>query len=154
MRLGFTEGVASEDKFRGGDGHGRDAGLFESGGEEPGAKSFAKRGEAIEEIRAGGDAGANGNLVKKIAAEELQFAADAKVIVVAEMEIVKHVEMKIEDELGFTAGVREFAIGESAGNGEKMIGDALHGGNDDDDTGGLRGGVDKTGGMEHAFRAE
>ena len=53
---------------------------IESGGKEPCAEAFAKGGEAVKEIRAGGDAGVNGNFVKQIASQELQFAANAKVI--------------------------------------------------------------------------
>lgn len=154
MRLGLAKGVAGEDEIGGSDGNGRDAGLFECSGEEPGAEAFAKRGETIEEIRACGDAGVNRNFVKKIASQELQLAADAKAIVFAEVQIVKHIEMQIEDELGFAACLREFAICESARNGQKMIGNALHGGNDDGDTGGQSGGVNKARGMEHAVRAE
>jgi len=54
--------------------------------------------------------------MKKVAAQELQLAADAKVRIlndadrarsnaVAEMEIVKHVEVKIQKQLSFAAGV-------------------------------------------------
>ena len=131
--LGFTESVAGQNEFRGCHGHGRDARLFDGGGEEPGAEAFAKRGQAIEEIRAGEDAGVNGYFVEKIASQELQLAADAKVIAFPEAQILKHIEMKIEDELGFAASVRKFAIGKSTGNREKVIGDALHSGNNDGD---------------------
>ena len=93
MRLGFAESVAGQDEIRRSDRHGGDAGLFERGGEEPGAEAFAEGGETIEEIRAGGDAGMNGNFVKKIAAEELQFAADAKAIVFTKMQILEHIEV-------------------------------------------------------------
>ncbi len=154
MRLGVTEGVTGQDEFRGGDGHRGDAGLFERGGEEPGAEAFAKGGQAIEEIRAGGDAGVNRNFVKQIASQELQLAADAEVIVLVELQIVKHIEVEIQEELGFAAGVREFAIGECTSNGKKMIGDALHGGDDHGDAGRLRGGANESRGMEHAVRTE
>jgi len=56
----------------------------------------------------------NGNFMKQIAAQELQLAADAKATVLVEKQIVKYVEVKVQDELGFAASVREFAIGESA----------------------------------------
>ncbi len=62
--------------------------------------------------------------------------------------------MEIEYELGFTAGVRDSATGKSARDGQKMIGDALHSGNDDGDTGGQSGGVNEASGMEHALRSE
>jgi len=68
------------------------------------------------------------NFVKKAAAEEVQLAAHAKGVLVAEMQMVEDVEVKIQNEFGFAAGVRELAIGESASNGKQMIGDALHGG--------------------------
>jgi hypothetical protein len=154
VRLGFAKSVASQNEFRGCDGHGRDPRLFEGGGEEPGAEAFAEGSEAIEEIRAGGHAGVNGNFVKKIASEQLQFAADAKVIVFSEVQIMKHIEMQIEDELCFTAGGREFAIGESTSNGKKMIGDTFHRGNDDSNTGGRSGGVNEASSMEHAARTK
>src|SRR4029077_18873519 len=95
-----------------------------------------------------------GDFMKKVACQELQLAADAKVIVVSELQIVKHVEVKIQDEFGFAAGVGEFAFGKRAGDGEEMIGDTLHGGDDDGDAGSLRGGADETCGMEHAIGAE
>jgi hypothetical protein len=96
----------------------------------------------------------NRNFVKKIASQELQLASDTKAIVFTEAQIVKHIEVQIEDELGFAACMREFAICESASNGQKMIGNALHGGNDDSNTGVLRGGVNEARGMEHALRSE
>jgi hypothetical protein len=92
--------------------------------------------------------------VEKITPQELQLMAHAKIVVVAEVQIMKHIEVQIEDELGFTAGVREFAIGESTSNGKKMIGDAFHGRDDHGDVGGLRSGADKTRSMEHAVRTE
>jgi hypothetical protein len=92
--------------------------------------------------------------MKQIAAQELQLAADAKATVLVEKQIVKHVEVKVQDELGFAATVREFAIGESASDGKKMISDALHGGDDHGDAGCLRGGANEACGMEHAFRTE
>jgi len=64
MRLGVTKSIASQDELGGRDGHRGDAGLFESSGKEPSAKTFAKRGQAIEEIRASGDGGVGGNFMK------------------------------------------------------------------------------------------
>ena len=92
--------------------------------------------------------------MKKIASQDLQLAAHAKDVIVAEMQIVKDVEVKNQNEFGFAAGVRELAIGESAGNRKKMIGDALHRGDDHDDAGCPRGGANKTCSMEHAARTE
>src|SRR6266851_268278 len=128
MRLSVTKGIASQDELGGRDGHGGDAGLFEGGSKKPCAETFAKGGQAIEEIRSGSNAGVNRNFVKQIASQELQFSADAKVSFITKLQIVKHIDMKIQDELSFTACLRELAIGESASDRKKMIGDALHGG--------------------------
>ena len=54
---------------------------------------------------------------------------------------MKHIEVKIQDELGFAAGVREFAIAERASDRKKMIGNAFHGGDDHGDGRCLRGGA-------------
>jgi len=67
---------------------------------------------------------------------------------------VKHIDMKIQDELSFTACLRELAIGESASDRKKMIGDALHGGDDHGDSGCLRGGANEARRMEHAVRTK
>ena len=50
--------------------------------------------------------------------------------------------------------MREFAIGERSSNGKKMIGDALHGGDDHGDAGCLSGGANEACSMEHAVRTE
>ena len=84
----------------------------------------------------------------------MQLAADAKAAVLVEKQVVKHVEVKVQDELGFAAGVREFGIGKSARDGKKMIGDPLHRGDDHRDGECLRGGANEAGGMEHASRTE
>jgi hypothetical protein len=84
----------------------------------------------------------------------LQLSADAKATVLVEKQIVKHVEVKVQDELGFAAGVREFGIGKSPSDGKKMIGDALHGGDDYGDAGCLRGGANEACGMEHTAGTE
>src|SRR5260370_31762267 len=42
MGLSVAEGIASQDELGGRDGHRGDAGLFESGGKEPSAETFAK----------------------------------------------------------------------------------------------------------------
>ena len=67
VRLGFAKSVASQNEFRGCDGHGRDPRLFEGGGEEPGAEALAEGGEAIKEICAGGHVGVNWDFMKQIA---------------------------------------------------------------------------------------
>jgi len=67
---------------------------------------------------------------------------------------VKHIEVKIQDELGFASGMRELAIGESASDRKKMIGDPLHGGDDHGDSGCLDGGTDEARRMEHAVRTK
>jgi len=94
------------------------------------------------------------NFVKKVPSQELQLPAHAKAIVLAELQIAKHHEVKIHDEFGFAAGMRELAIGESASNRKEMIGYALHGGDDHDDVGCPRGGANEACGMEHAVRTE
>src|SRR5712671_4900310 len=134
MRLRVAEGVAGQDEIRGCDRHCRNAGLFQRGGEEPGAEAFTKGGEAVEELGAGGrGAAVDWNFVKKIASQELQLAAHAKVIVLAELQTRKHIKVKMQYEFGFAAGMCELAIGKSTGDREKMIGDALHGGDDHGD---------------------
>src|SRR6266480_1857282 len=132
MRLRIAKGVAGQDEIRGCDGHGRNARLFQRGGE----------------------AAVDRNFLKKVASQELQFAAHAKVIVLTELQIVKHIKVKLQDEFGFATGMHELAIGESAGDRKEMIGDALHGGDDHGDAGCPRGGANKTCSMEHAVRTK
>src|SRR5260370_293125 len=151
MRLGVAKGIASQNELRRGDRHSRDAHVFERGGKETGAEAFAKGGEAVEKISTGGDAGVNRNFVKQIAAQELQLAADTKAIMFTELQIMKHIEVKVQDELGFAAGGREFAIGKSARGGKQMIGGALHGGGDHGDGGGLRRGASTDPGSGHSL---
>src|SRR5260370_21395754 len=141
MRLGVTKSIASQDELGGRDGHGGDPGFFKSGRKEPSTETLAKRGQAIEEIRASGEAGVNGNFVKQIAAQELQLAADAKAVMFTELQIVKHIEVKVQDEFRFAAGVGELAIGKSASAGKKMIRDTLHGRNHHRDAARLRRGA-------------
>src|SRR5689334_13788827 len=89
--------------------------------------------------------------MKKVAAQKLQLAAHAKVRVLVEMEIVEHIEVKVQKELGFAASVGEFAIGERTSDREKMIGDALHGGDDHGDVRSVRGGAHEARSVEHAI---
>ncbi len=154
MRLGVAESVAGQDEIRGSDRHRRYAGFFERSGEEPGAETFAKGGEAIEEFGAGSNGAVSWNFMKKVASQELQLAADAEAFLVAELQIVKHIEVKIQNQLGFVAGMRELAARESASNGKEMVGDALHGGDDHGDIGCLRRGANEACGMEHAVSTE
>ena len=95
MGLGIAERVASQNEFRRSDGNGGDARFFESSCEKPDAETFAKRGEAIEKLGAGGDAAVNGNFVEKIPPQKLQLVAHAKAIVFSELQIVKYIEVKI-----------------------------------------------------------
>jgi len=154
MRLSVTKGIASQNELGGRDGHGGDARLFEGGGKKPCAETFAKGGQAIEEIRAGGDAGVSWDFVKQIASEDLQFAADAQAVILGKVQIMKDIEVKIQDELGFAAGVCELAIGEGASDRKKMIGDPLHGGDDHGDSRYLDGGANEACGVEHAVRTK
>ena len=55
MRLGVAEGVAGQDKIRGGNGNRGNAGAFERGGKEASAEAFAEGCEAVEELGIGGD---------------------------------------------------------------------------------------------------
>src|SRR5690242_11241237 len=154
MGLGIAECVASQNEFRRSDGDRGNARLFESGCEEPDAETFAKGGETIEKFGASGDAAVNWNFVEKVASQELQLVAHAEAIVFGKLQIVKHIEVKIQDELGFMAGVGKFAAGERPRNGKEMVGDALHRGDNHGDIGRPRGGSNKARSMEHAVRAE
>jgi hypothetical protein len=154
MRLRIAEGVASQDELRRGDGHRRDSHFFKRGGKEPGAEAFAKGGEAVEELSAGRDGAMSWNFVKKVASQELQLAAHAKVILFAEAQIVKNIKVERQDEFGFVARASQFAMGESASDGKKMVGDTLHRGDDQSDVGCPRGATNETRGMEHALRTE
>src|SRR2546430_4803742 len=124
MGLRVAKSVASQNKFRGSDRNRGDAGLFESGCEEPGAEAFAKGGEAIEKFSAGGDASVNGDFVEKVASQELQVVAHAKAFKFAELQIVKHIEVKIQEEFGFMAGVAELAPPRRSRHGKGEGGDA------------------------------
>src|SRR5260370_2203943 len=53
VRLRVAKRIAGQDKIRRRDRHRGDAQLFERGGKQPRAEAFAKRGETIEESRAG-----------------------------------------------------------------------------------------------------
>jgi hypothetical protein len=154
MRLGVAESIASQHEIRGGDRHRRYAGLFESSCEEPGAETFAKGGQTIKELGTRSNTAVNGDFVKKVTAQELQLVADAEVRILGEMQIVKHIDVKIQKEFSLAAGVHELAIGERVSDGEKMIGDALHGGNDHGDAGSFRGGANEARGVEHAIGAK
>jgi hypothetical protein len=154
MGLRVAEGVASQNKFRGSDRNGGDARPLESGREEPGAETFAEGGEAIEKLGACSDASMNGNFVEKVTSQELQLAAHAKAFLLAELQIVEHIEVKIQEKLGFVASVGEFTAGKRPRNGKEMVSDALHGGDDHGDTGQPGGGSNEACGMEHAVRTE
>src|SRR6266478_6581227 len=154
MRLGVAEIFAGHDEIRRRDGYGGDSGLFERGGKEARAQTFTERREAIKQLGAGGDAALGRNFVKKIGAEKLELPANAESVVFLKLQIAQDIEVERQEVFDFAAGVDEFSIGESAGDGEKMIGDALHGGDDDGDVRDGRGATDETRGMEHALRAE
>jgi len=80
--------------------------------------------------------------------------AHAKALLFVELQIVKHIEVQIQDELGFVASVSEFAARERPSNGKEMVGDALHGGDNHDDMGRPGGGPNEARGVEHAVRTE
>src|SRR5260370_22196480 len=123
MRLGVAESVAGQDEIRGSDRHRRYAGFFERSGEEPGAETFAKGGEAIEEFGAGSNGAVSWNFMKKVASQELQLAANAKAFLVAELQIVKHIEVKIQNQLGFVAAMREPRPRRSPSHGKEKGGE-------------------------------
>jgi hypothetical protein len=100
------------------------------------------------------DAAVKRDFVKKIAREELQFTADAKVLAVIQSQITKDIAMEIEEEFCFAAGMGKLASGERAGDGEELISDAFHGGNNDHDARIPSGGVNEAGGVEHSFSTE
>jgi hypothetical protein len=154
VRLGVAEIVAGQDKVRGRDGHGGDSGFFQRGGEKARTEAFSKGGEAIEELGIGSDAALRRDFVKQISAEKLEFAANAEIVVGLELQIVQDFEVKLQQASHFAAGVSESCAGESVGDGKKMIGDALHGRDDDRDLGAGQSATDQTCGVEHALRAE
>jgi hypothetical protein len=67
---------------------------------------------------------------------------------------LQDIEVERQEVFDFAAGVSELSIGDSVGDGKKMIGDALHGRDDDGDVRAGRGAADETGGVEHSFRPE
>src|SRR5439155_7036902 len=150
MGLRVAKSVASQNKFRGSDRNRGDAGLFESGCEEPGAEAFAKGGEAIEKFSAGGAASVSGNFAQGVSSQELQVVAHAKAFKFAELQIVKHIEVKIQEEFGFMAGVAELAARDRSRNGKELVGDALPGAHTRGDIGRSSGGPQEACGVEHA----
>src|SRR2546423_3016918 len=80
--------------------------------------------------------------------------ADALALLFAELQFEKHIEVKIQDEFGFMTGVSELAASERPSNRKKMVGDALHCGNNHGDTGQPGGCSNETRRVEHAVRTE
>jgi hypothetical protein len=154
MRLGIAESVAGEDKIGRSDGYRGDAGAFQCGGEKTSAEAFAEGREAIREFRSVFDVATLRNLVEEIAAEEMKLAPDAVVLRRGEMEILEHIAVKMDKAFGFIASVSKPAIGESARDREETVGDTLHGGNDDGDIRGARGGADETSCVHHALSSQ
>ena len=70
------------------------------------------------------------------------------------MQIAQDIEVERQEVFDFAACLSEISIGESVSDGKKMIGDTLHGGNDDGYLRDGRGAADKTRGVEHALRTE
>ncbi len=153
MRFGVAKGVASEDEIGGRNRNSGDPGVFESCSEETRAETFAKGGEAIGEFRSGSDSTVQRHFVKKIAAEKLEAAADTVVLLFTEMKILKHIEVEMDDALGFVARVGKLSVGERARDGEQTIGDPFHRGDNDDDVRGLRSRADEACGVQHALGA-
>ena len=92
--------------------------------------------------------------MEKIAAEKLKTAADAIVLLFAELQILEDIEVEVDEALGFVARVGKFSMGESLRDGEQAIGDALHRGDYDDDAGVFRSLADQAGGVQHSFGTE
>jgi hypothetical protein len=59
-----------------------------------------------------------------------------------------------QNEFGFAAGVGKLSINESSRDGQKMIGDTLHSGDDHGDMRRQRSGANETRGVEHAIGTE
>jgi hypothetical protein len=154
MRLGVAESVASEHEIGRGNGNSGDAGFLECSGEETSTESFAEGRKTIGELGGGVDAALPRNFVEKVAVEELEDAPDAVFLVFRELEIVKHIEVEMNDAFGFRASMRKFAFGEKARDGEKPVGDALHRGDNDDYVCGLCSSANEAGGMQHALGAK
>jgi hypothetical protein len=133
MRLGIAEGIASEDELRGGNGNSGDAGLFESGSEKTRAETLSKGSETIGEFGGGSNAALLRHLVEEVASEELDHAANAILLLFANLEILEHIQVEMDDAFGFITSVGELAFGKEARDREKTIRDGLHRRDDDDD---------------------
>jgi hypothetical protein len=154
VRLGFEERVAGEHKVGRSDRNGRDARFFERGGKEARAETLAEGRQAIGKLGAGRNAAERRNFVEKVAAEKLQTTADAVMLFVRETEILKHIGMKEHEPLRIVAGAGKFPIGESADDGKKAVGNALHGRDNHDHMRRVCGGADETCGVKHALGTE
>jgi hypothetical protein len=89
--------------------------------------------------------------VQQVTTEELNNAADAILLFFAELKILQHIEVEMNDTFGFIPGVRMLALGEEARDGEKPIGNTLHRGDNDDDVRDLDCRADEIGGVQHAL---
>jgi hypothetical protein len=145
IRFGVAERVAGEYEIGRGNGNGGDTGFLESGGEETGAEALAKGSETIGEFRGGNDPPLERHFVEKIAAEKLEAAADAVVLLFAKLKILQRIEVEMDYAFGFIARVGQLAIGKRARDGEQAVRDALHGGDHDDDAGILGSHADEAG---------
>jgi hypothetical protein len=89
--------------------------------------------------------------VQQVTTEELKNAADAILLSFAELKILQHIKVEMNDTFGFIPSVGMLALGEEAREGEKPIRDALHRGDNDDDVRGLDCRADEIGGVQHAL---
>jgi hypothetical protein len=154
MRLCLAKSIASDNELRRRHGHGRDSQFLQGRSEEASTEALPKRSEPVVELTVGDDKTVERNLVKKVAAEELNFAADAQAVFFPEAQIVKDFEMKMEDALSFPASTLRLASSEIFSDGKKTIGDTLHGRDHHGDFGRVRSGTDKRCGMKHTVCAE
>ena len=157
MRLRFAEGVAGQHKFRRGNRDTHNARAFERGSEQPRAEAFAEGGEAVHEFGRAFSCRDHfwlRHFVEKVAAEGIQVVGDAIVFVRVERQITENIEVLAQDGLRFVAGPLAFLRRDRLRDEKEPVGDAFHGGDDDNDLHELTDGADELGGMQHPLRAE
>ena len=154
MRLRIAKGVTRDHEIRRAHGNRRHAGTLKRGREQTCAEPLAERGEAIEELGGGDGVSLGRNFVEEITAQRSELIRDTVMMRGVETQMVENIAVKTEDVLGVRAGLVRLQVDKRMGNGEKAIGDALHGGDNDGDLRLLRHGPYQTGGVEHAFGAE
>ena len=89
--------------------------------------------------------------MEKVAAEKLEAEADTIVLLFIKSKILEHVEVEMNDALGFVARMRKFSFGQRARDGKKAIRYTLHRGDNDDDVRGLGSRANESCGVQHAL---